>query len=143
MKPTIQTIINRFLLISILFFAFQSCNIYHSPSYSIDKAIEKEKKVQITKKDYHKYKFDRITKENDELIGQAKLKSETAKQLQEDIISIDSTSKSANIRINPDDIIEFKVKNGAASTGSKVGIGLIIAGVLGVTALILSFALGG
>lgn len=130
MKPTNQTNLRGFLPLLLLILLFQSCNVYHKPSYSVDKAIEKQKKVKMLSKNMQTYEFEFLTKSGDSIIGHAKTKSSTAELLASNQLDTYKDGKMGRYYVDPNQVQEIKVKNGAASTGVKVGTGVGIAAIV-------------
>lgn len=113
-----------------LVFLLQSCNVYHSSTYSLDRAIDAEKKIKVKTLDKHSYKFDRLVSEDEnEIVAETKMNSSTYKSLKDDVISTDDQSNTAQIKLDRNQIEKIQVKNQNASTGTKVGVGAIILGI--------------
>ena len=71
----------KFSILFALLLMLQSCSVYHSGTVSVDEAVAAESKVKVITEDHEKYKFQRLEKENDHLVGYVKPLSGTAKKL--------------------------------------------------------------
>ena len=72
----------KLFLLLVSLFLLQSCSVYHSEPISVEQAVAAESKVKVITEDHTKYKFQRLEKENDHLVGYVKPLSGTANKLE-------------------------------------------------------------
>lgn len=96
---------------------FQSCTIYKSAPISIEHAVQNENKVKVITKSGEKYKFSRISVEDNKYFGVLKNKGTAFKTI------LDEKS-----------ITTIKEKDKTLSTVLNIGIPVIILGVIIVSA---------
>lgn len=90
-------------LLSLLFILY-SCNAYVKP-VNYETAINSGKKVKVRMVDKTSYKFSEIYEQDNQLIGVAKLKSRTAKKLNNEVFSENETYK--YFLLNEDEILKL------------------------------------
>lgn len=104
----------KLIILLSLLFLIQSCNVYRSASITPEEAVAAEKKVRIITTDGEKYKFTRLEKEYDRLIGMTKMRSATAKKLAKKIIQTDG--RWSKIDLSRLAIDEINLRNNTQST---------------------------
>lgn len=104
-----------FLLV--LLILLQSCSVYHKPT-TLETAVVADKKVRIITTDYQKYKFHRLERENNRLIGITKLESSTAKKLAGSPAIIEG--KYLKVDLTHLNIQEINLRNKIGSTGLTI-----------------------
>lgn len=109
----------------------QSCNVYHIPT-TVEGAVTADSKAKVITTNHQKYKFKRLEKENNRLIGITKPGSSTARKLAGMPAEIDG--KYLKIDLSNVKIEEIKLRNSSTSTILTV---VAIAGILFVAFLTL------
>lgn len=104
-----------YLLVFLLL--LQSCSVYNIPS-TVEAAVVADKKVKITTTDNQKYKFKRLEKKNDRLIGITGLESTTANKLAGTPAQING--KNLELDLSGLDIEEVELRNRSQSTAYTV-----------------------
>ena len=125
-------ITSNFKLIAIVLsvtFLLQSCKTYQSKSSTVEDAILSQKQVKVKTADNKSYIFESVQMEGDQLIGVAKRKSKTAKELVSQIITENPDSKFVKIQLPDNFVNEIHLGN---NTGKILGWGA--GGVVGVIA---------
>lgn len=120
----------KFLLLLISLLLLQSCQIYRSKSSSPMEAIEKDRRVKITFKNDKSYKFKRLQKQEDQLIGLTKSNSKSAEKFKDQIFEISNDPKYVRVKINENSIEKIQVHNKTASALVNFGVPIVIGGVI-------------
>ncbi len=116
-------------LLFIFLFCLQACNVYHAPT-SIENAISAGKKVRVTTADKEHYKFKRLEKDNDRLLGITTHGSSTATKLAS--LPAQKEKELVKIDLSEVSIKEVRLRNGVLSTGLSIltPIAAIVAGAV-------------
>lgn len=125
-------IISNFKLMAIVLsviFLLQSCKTYQSKSSTVEDAILSQKQVKVKTSENKSYQFKNVQLEDDQLIGIAKRKSKTAKELVTQIITENPNSKFVKILLPDNFVNEIHLGN---NTGKILGWG--IGGIVGILA---------
>mgnify|MGYP006998183276 CR=1 FL=1 len=116
--------------------SLQSCNVYYANTATIDEAIHSSDKVKIKSPDHNIYKFEKITKVDQEIYVLAKKKSSTTNDLNNQVIWKNSDSKNLSILLTDKNISTIHLKNKSASTIVSIVIPVVaLSAVIGIAAL--------
>ena len=112
----------------------QSCKVYHSKTATIDEVIESQKRVKVKSYNGEIYKFDKLHRENDQIFGIAKIKSQEwlrnyAKQFGQGEVS----GKEVKFSIPDNAFKEYYLQNKTLSTILTVAIPVVV--VIGIVGL--------
>lgn len=116
MKTQSKFNVNGIISLLILLICVQSCKIYHSETYTLDKAIASGESVKLEMKNNNTYHFKKLVMKEDHLYGFVKKHTDTYMDLQSKVVSDDKESKLAILEIDKNEIDAIKVKNNSAST---------------------------
>ena len=122
-------------LLSLIFILY-SCKAYVKP-VNYETAINSGKKVKVTMVDKTSYKFTKIYEQDNQLIGLTKVKSRTAKKLNNEVFSENDTYK--YFLLNEDEILKFKQISPVISVLETIG--LVFVSILGAGGI--AIAIGG
>jgi len=117
-------------------FLLQSCKVYHSKTATIDEVIESQKRVKVKSYNGEIYRFDKLHRENDQIFGIAKIKSQEwlrkyAKQFGQGEVS----GKEVKFSIPDNAFKEYYLQNKTLSTILSVAIPVVV--VIGIGVLVL------
>ena len=104
-------------------FLLQSCSVYHSTPVSIEQAVAAESKVKVITEDHKKYKFQRLEKENDHLVGLVKPHSGTAKKLAG--VPSEREGRYLKVDLSQMAVETIKLRNNTLSTIINIGIPVV------------------
>lgn len=116
------------LLIFLIF--LQSCTVYHSTPSSVEKAIASQNKVKVDIKMDEPYKFNKIKSFEDGVYGIVKIKSPTARKLNERLIVPNEDAKYGHVKLTDLELQNIRLKNRTASTIITIAIPVVILGAL-------------
>lgn len=120
------------LLALMLMFIFQSCNVYHTKTSSLEEGINSEDRVRVVTMDNVYYEFKSLQRENSQLYGITGVNSDTANMLRDR----ESIRKGRDLKIPlaDDEIIAVYLKNKKMSKWVNYGVPVVgAAGIIGVT----------
>ncbi len=104
-------------------FLLQSCSVYHSTPVSIEQAVAAKSKVKVITEDHKKYKFQRLEKENDHLVGLVKPHSGTAKKLAG--VPSEREGRYLKVDLSQMAVETIKLRNNTLSTIINIGIPVV------------------
>jgi hypothetical protein len=124
--------LKKIAVVLMILMSLQSCSVYYAKTATIDEALNSSDKVKIKSPDDAVYKFEKLTKVEEELYGLAKKKSQTAKQLNDQIIWKKSDSKNVSILLTDKNISSVHLKNKSGSTMATIAIPVVTLGILAI-----------
>ena len=116
----LQRSINWMALGFAILMAFQSCTVYKKLPVTAEQAIATEKPVLIKRPNGQEYKFKKIVREDNALVGYAKTRSETAKLLKNISLGISEPDNLEKIDLDALNNKQFYPKNDSASFWTTV-----------------------
>ena len=122
--------LKRIALLLIFLMTLQSCSVYYSKTASVDEAIQSDNKVKVITSTNETYKFKKLQKENDQIYGVLKLRSNKAENLLDQGLLEGYDDKYGKLLLSQDTIQAIHLKNKGASTAVTVAIPVVIVGVL-------------
>ena len=122
--------VKQFAVILTILVLFQNCSIYRAKEATIDEATTFPGKVKIKTTSEETFKFERLIKEDGNIVGVAKKNSKAVKKLVNKVVPESADNKFVKINLDNNFIDAIHLKNKTLSTG------LGVLGVLYVIALV-------
>ena len=121
----------KFIALALAFMmTLPSCNVYYSKTATMNEAIQSDNRVKVVTTNNDTYKFKQLKRENDQIYGVLKKKSNKGEDLLDQRLLEDYDDKYGKLLLSQDTIKEIHLKNKGASTAINVGVPVAVVGVV-------------